>query len=354
MRLFISFVVLTFTMSVFSKYVLAAANFDVLFELDETVPPANIAVTPDGRTFLSTHQAYGADYKLLEITQHGEFVPYPNKTISESMFSVLGTVADEEGILWFLDTRWDYHTGRVIGWNTKTETLFKTFHITKPYIGDNYILNDLAVDRTHNAIYITDTADDKTSGLIIVDINTGKIRRVLSGSTSTIPEDKDMVIDGKVLPMGEENARIGVNPITIDHKDEWVYFAPMTSESLYRVKTEHLLNEKLSDESLASKVEFFAKKPFSDGITIDKAGNIYISDITKNALGIINSEGQYEQLFKDKRLAWVEGFANAGDKGILATANQLHRSKAFNKSSSSTNEFYIIRFTPKASAGFGR
>ncbi|GEA01552.1 periplasmic protein [Alteromonas sp. KUL17] len=354
MRLRLVIALLILIVSPLSLRVFAEPNFDVLFELDETVPPANIAVTPEGRTFLSTHQAYGANYKLLEITQDGEFAPYPNKAFSESMFSVLGTVADKEGVLWFLDTRWDYHSGRVIGWDTKTETLFKMFHITKPYIGENYILNDLAVDRTHNAIYISDTADAKTSALIVIDIDTGYIRRVLSGSTYTIPEDKNIVIDGKVLPMGEENARIGVNPITIDHNDEWVYFAPMTSESLYRVKTEDLLNDTLNDARLASKVEFFARKPFSDGITIDTAGNIYVSDITKSTLGIINNKRQYQPLFKDERLAWVEGFANAGDKGILATANQLHRSKAFNKSSTSTNKFYIIRFTPKANAGFGR
>lgn len=348
---------LTFTLLLYCfclGQALANSSFDILHKLDKTVPPANIAVTPDGRVFLSTHQAYGSPYKLLEITEQGKFVPYPNKAMSEAMFSVLGTVADKQGILWFLDTRWDYHTGRVIGWDTNTESLHKIFHITKPTLGENYILNDLAVDRTHNALYITDTADENTAALLVLDLNTGDVRRVLAGSSVTTPEDKDIIIDGKVLPMGNGNARVGVNPITIDHNDEWVYFAPMTSESLYRVRTSDLLDKTLNDKTLEKKVERFASKPFSDGITIDTDGNVYISDITDHGIGVVSPQGQYRQLFKDERLAWVEGFANAGARGILATANQLHRSKAFNKESTSSHEFYIIRFTSDADAGFGR
>lgn len=329
-------------------------RFDVLFELNHAIPPANIAATSDGRIFLSTHQAYGSTYKLLEITSNGEFVPYPNEEMSRSMFSVLGTVADSQGILWFLDTRWDNHTGRVIGWNTKTESLYKIFYITKPYIGDNYILNDLAVDRTNNAIYITDTADATTAGLIILDINSGEVRRVLTGSPSTIPENKNMIIDGNVLPMGDTNARIGVNPITIDHNDEWVYFAPMTSEALYRIHTKDLLDKTLSVSQLSSKVQRYADKPMSDGITIDNDGNVYVSDITNNALGVVLTNGEYRQLFQDEKLAWVEGFANHGNRGILATANQLHRSKAFNVESFDTNQFYIIKFNPLSLANYGR
>ncbi len=340
--------------SVFSVAGKKPETFEVLYKLDSQVPPANIAATKDGRVFLSTHQAYGSPYKLLEIKKNGEFVPYPNKEMSQQMFSVLGTVADTKGILWFLDTRWDHHAGRVIGWDTKTESLYKIIHITKPFIGDNYILNDLAVDRKNEAIYITDTADVKTAALLVIDLTTGEVRRVLEGSDATTPEDKDMIIDNKILPMGNEKARIGVNPITIDHKNEWVYFAPMTSEILYRVRARDLLDKSLSENSLRTRIEEYASKPMSDGITIDNAGNVYISDITNNALGVITNDGKYKQLFVDPRLAWVEGFANDGKRGILATANQLHRSKAFNQESTSTNEFYIIRFKPLGRAGYGK
>lgn len=329
-------------------------TFEVWHKLDSKVPPANIAATKEGRIFLSTHQAYGSPYKLLEITKDGQFLPYPNEQLSKAMFSVLGVVADTKGILWFLDTRWDHHSSRVIGWDTKKEALYREIYISRPHIGGAYILNDLAVDRKNNAIYITDTADAENSALLVVDITTGKVRRVLSGSPFTTPEDKDMVIEGKVLPFGEGAARIGVNPITIDPKNEWVYFAPMTSEALYRVQTKDLLDDRLSEAELRKRVERFADKPMSDGITIDKVGNVYISDITNNALGVVTAKGEYKQLFQDPRLAWVEGFANDGKRGMLATANQLHRSKAFNKTSSSTDEFYIIRFKPLAHASHGR
>lgn len=103
----------------------------------------------------------------------------------------------------------------------------------------------------------------------------------------------------------------------------------MTSRSLYRVRA----------VDLKKRVERYADKPFSDGITIDDAGNVYISEIANSAIGVITTDREYRQLFQDdERLDWAEGFANAGDE-IYVTTNKLHRSPAFNNEIPVPNKF---------------
>lgn len=331
------------------------SEIKVFRELGSDTPPANIAVSKSGRIFMSTHQAYGSEHKVVEVLPDGSYRPYPEYNFFPELGGVLGAIVDEKGIFWFLTTTWGKDAmGRVIGWDTKKEELYKIFYIARPLVHDAYILNDLAVDRKHDVIYITETASDTTSALLVIDIDTGYVRRVLEGSVATIAEDKPMVIDGKTVKMQGKEARVGVNPITIDTKNEWVYFAPMSSESIYRAKTVDLIDSTLSNSVLESRVEKYASKPMSDGITIDKAGNIYVSDITNNAVGVITTDRKYKVLYKDNnKLSWVEGFANAG-KNIYVTSNKLHNSPAFNNATPTPSEFYILQFNPLAFASFGR
>ncbi|WP_096087875.1 L-dopachrome tautomerase-related protein [Agaribacterium haliotis] len=332
------------------------STLSVVRTFSTDTPPANIAVSRSGRIFMSTHQAYGAEQKLLELLPDGGSRAYPDTQFSPPINAVLGVIVDEQDILWFLDTSWgEDGLGRVIGWDTKNEQLYKVFYVARPLVHKAYILNDMAVDRKNNMIYITETASDTTSALLVVDIDTGLIRRVLEGSKSTVAEDKKMLIDGQLVKMQGQEARVGVNPITIDVKNEWVYFAPMSAESIYRAKSADLANPKLSAKQLEKRVERYAAKPISDGITIDQAGNIYVSDLEKNAIGMIDAQRQYRVLFQDDNLlSWVEGFANAGKQGIYATSNKLHLSPAFNNAEPGPDTFYLLRFEPAAFAAFGR
>lgn len=328
----------------------------VFRELDSNTPPANIAVSEDGRVFMSTHLAYGPLHKVVEVLPDGSFIPYPKAEFFPPLNGILGTIVDKKGIFWFIDTIWGKDAmGRVIGWDINKNELYKIFYITRPIVNDAYILNDMAVDRDNEAIYITETAEATTSALLILDLKTGLVRRVLNGSFATVPEDKPLVINGVTVKMQGQEARVGVNPITIDVKNEWVYFAPMSGESLYRIKTTDLNNHKLSDKELTARVENYAPKPMGDGITMDADNNIYVSDLSNNAIGVITPDRKYKILHQDNHLlSWVEGFSTAGKLGILATTNQLHNSPAFNNVKPTPNTFYIVQFESLGEATIGR
>lgn len=340
----------------------AFAELTKVVSLPSSTPPGNIAVGPKGRIFMSVHEFYGPKQKVVEVLKNGKTKPYPDASWSVSeklgkhgLNGVLGLNVDKNGILWLLDGATPTSNARLVAWDTQKEALHRVIYLGFPITHAKSFVNDLAIDTTHNAIYITDVATPDTSALIVVDLNTGQARRVLSGSQYTAPENIDMVIDGKTVTLGANPARIGVNPITIDNQHQWVYFAPMTGTSLYRIKTQDLRNPELSDDELAKKVQRYGDKPISDGITIDSKGNVYITAITQNSIGVTRPNGQYETLYQNDKISWPDGFAVGPNNSVYFTVNELHLSPVLNNGKNdSTGQFAIYRFKAEAPAQVGR
>ena len=340
---------------------LQADALELVARLPAETPPGNIAITPDNRIFLSVHGFYNQPVKVVELLEDGSTAPYPNKQWAYApvndcgtagLYGVLGIQADPNGILWMLDTSSPDRAGRLVAWDTESEQLHRIIYLAKPVISDHSFLNDLAIDLKNNAIYIADTG---TAAIIIVDLATGQARRVLEGSNFTSAQDIDMVIDEKRIEMNGEPARLGVNPITIDPKNDYLYWGAMSGTAIYRIRTEHLHNAQLDDSELATKIERYGEKPISDGITIDDAGNVYITSITDDSIGVVQQDGPYKTLFKEDSLSWPDGFAVGSDDYIYVTINELHRSPFLNGGHNhAKGEFKVMRFKALSTAQVGR
>lgn len=341
----------------------AATELEVFLEFPKETPPGNLAIGPDGRMFMSVHGFYGPELRVVEVMADGTTKPYPTEEWArapsgegDGLNGVLGLRADREGILWMLDGQTESHAGRVVGWNTRTEELHAIHYVGSPVARPFSFLNDLAVDRENEAIYISDTANHVDSAIIVIDLETGRSRRVLEGSQFTRAEDTPMVIDGREILLGGDPAKIGVNPITVDPTNTWVYFAPMTGSAMYRVQTIDLLDESLDEAVLEARVERYGDKPISDGSTVDADGNVYITAMTDNAIGVTKPDGTYEVLFQsDEDLPWPDGFSLGVDGYVYATVNELHRSPVLNGGEdASIGTYQIVRFPALGTAISGR
>lgn len=341
----------------------AAQGLETFLEFPKDTPPGNLAIGPDGRMFMSVHEFYGPELRVVEVMADGSTKPYPTETWarapqddSDGLRGVLGLRADREGILWMLDGQGEGQTGRVVGWDTKAEKLHAIYYVGQPAARPTSFLNDLAIDREHGAIYISDTGDGENSAIIVINMETGRARRVLEGSAFTVPEDTPMIIDGREIRLGGNPAKIGINPITVDPTNSWVYFAPMTASAMYRVRTIDLLDESLDDDALAAKVERYGDKVISDGSTVDADGNVYITAMTDNAIGVTKPDGTYEVLFQsDEDLPWPDGFSMGVDGFVYATINELHRSPVLNGGEdASLGTYRIVRFPALGKAISGR
>jgi sugar lactone lactonase YvrE len=326
--------------------------------------PGNIAVTPDGRLIVSQHALYNPHYRVIEVLSDGTTKPFPNERWATApseddvgLTSVLGIQSDQQGIIWMLDN--GMGSSRVVAWDSKRNTLHKIIEVSEPGRVYNSFFNDIALDPVHNKIYISDVAAPENSAIVVVDIKTGKSRRVLEGHKTVVPEPLPVVIGDKIMAVDEEGKgkpMIGVDGITIDPKSEWVYYGASQSTSLWRIRTTDLANESLSDAELASRIERYGDRPICDGITIDGAGNVYITDITHYAIGVVEPSGKYRILHKDKKLlVWPDGMSYGPDGYIYVVTNQLHLSPVFNMGKNlSTSPYYLVRFKSLAEGAVGR
>mgnify|MGYP002150926907 FL=1 len=126
-----------------------------------------------------------------------------------------------------------------------------------------------------------------------------------------------------MLIFGVFAIRPGVDSIALDRQGKWLYFAPVTDDQLHRIRVSDLNDATLNDEELEAKVESFADKTMSDGITMDNSGNIYLSDLEHSAITRLSSDGTLNTLIKDTKLRWPDGFSFGPEGYLYVTASSL-------------------------------
>lgn len=338
-----------------------------------SVCPGNITVTPQNRIIISLHPFYSPKDRVVELTKDGKLIPFPNAAWNdgskraEAFDSVLGVQCDAKGVVWMLDN--GFRGGaipKVVGWDSVNNRLEKIIPLkppvvpSKPIFPDNAFFNDLAVDLTNRAIYISHSAGIEESALIVVNIDTGEGRRILQGHRSMRPENRDLIMDGGVLDFtlpdaGRLKLLIGVNPIALDAKDEWLYYSTLNGINMYRIRTSDLVNKDLTDEQLAERLELYGEKPVCDGISVDSANNIYISDLQSEAIGVIRPDRTYSYLITDPRISWPESFSFGPDGYLYFVTSKLHLSAPLNKGVNKAKPpFYVFRIKPLAPGVVGR
>lgn len=337
-----------------------AGAFEIVHEFTEA--PGNLTITPDNRIIMSLHQFYQPAVSVVEVLEEGTLRPFPNRTINRRtggealrLDSVLGIHCDRNGVVWMLDN--GLRSGirpRLVGWDTRKNRLHQVIEFDLAAAPENAFVNDLAVDTDRRMIYISDPAGGDNAALVIVDLASAEARRVLQGHASVLAEPLDLVIDGRPLKVKTPDGRllrprIGVNPIALDSRNQWLYFGAMHGRTLYRIRASALADAALDEKELAARVERYSDKPASDGIAIDKNDNVYLGELDHHAIGVIGTDRTYRRLARSPKLAWVDSLAADNNDAVYGVVNRLHLSAALNAGESlSRPPYYLVRITGPA------
>ncbi len=315
--------------------------------------PTGVTVSREGRIFV-TFPRWGdaVEFTVAEL-KDGKPVPYPDANLNrlnkdrpgDSLVSVQSAVVGPEDRLWLLDTG-SVEFGpvlpggpKLVGVDLKTNKVFKTIHFPQEVVPETSYPNDVRFDLGRGkggVAYITDSSLKGTNGLIIVDLETGESHRRLTGHPSTKPDQQFLpIVEGRPLmnrpPVGKPtHMTFGSDGIAISHNGKHLYYSPLSSRRLYRVRTNVLVDKNADEEEVAATVEYLGDRGFaSDGLESDDKGRLYLTDYEDNAILRRKVDGSYETLAYDPRLLWPDTLSLASDGYLYVIANQLHRQPQF-------------------------
>ncbi len=318
------------------------------------LPPGNIAVSREGRVFISFHPEGHPEIKIAEIVD-GRPVPFPddafqNHKAAPGFHAVLALRIDAKNRLWTLDNA-DNGIGvpRLLIFDIGTRKLVHRYDFPAAEAGFGSHLNDFQISPDSRTAYIADASIfKKAPALLVYDADTQKARRLLEKHPSVMPEDFVPVVSGmKQIKLGVFAIRPGVDSIALDKKGEWLYFAAVTAQKMYRIRASDLRNETLSPSDLALRVEAFADKTMSDGITMDREDNIYMSDPEHDAVVRLSPDRTMTTLLKDERFRWPDGFSYGPGGSLYFTCSALQYVILAGKSEIAKHAPYqIYRFKP--------
>ena len=332
---------------------LPSSVLQVVVDLD--YPPGNIAVSSQGRIFFTLHPDGRPPAKVLELVG-GKPRAYPDDAFQHPAAgtahfqSPLAVRIDGQGRLWVLDYA-DYGRGqpRLLAFDLNTNAIVQQADFPSDVAGFLSMLNDFQVDPAGEKIYIAETSPFlQRPALVVYDTVRKSSRRLLEGHPSVATQDYMIQAPGRdMIIYGLATMRIAVDSIALDDEGEWLYYGPVTGDRLYRVRTRDLNDESLSPADLGARVENFAAKTLSDGLTMDVDDNIYLSDMEHSAVVRLGQDRRLTTLVKDPRLRWPDGFSFGPDGWLYVTCSSLQNVLFIGASEVPAHAPYqIFRFQP--------
>jgi hypothetical protein len=306
---------------------LSADKLETMIETE--FPPGMVASAPDGRLFFNLHMLHQPE-RFVENTMFeivaGKAVPFPDTESQPKFYGAMGLTVDNFHRLWIIvPATFNKNHTRLLAIDIQSKKILMEHQLEK---GTAQFAQDMRVSSDGKTLYMADTgALSFTSGSIIAfDIEARTSRSLLLDHPSVNPQGWFIRRqDGKPnrFFFGLINMTVGVDGIAISRDGEWLYYGAMNNDAIYRIRTAHLQDKTLSKEELGKCVEKVGTKPLSDGIELDSANNVMITDVENGGVAMLSSDGRLHTLVKKREINWSDSITVASDGAVVFTDSML-------------------------------
>jgi len=298
-----------------------------------------VAVSADGRIFVNFPRwSESAGPSVAEVLSRDGTSPYPanswNKWDGESdgakqFVCVQSVYIDRDNVLWVLDSGNPYFQGviegapKLVKIDLQSNKVVKTWPFDSDAALPQSYLNDVRIDIDRNIAYITDSG---VGAIVVLDLESGRVRRLLERHASTQSEAAILKVDGMKWKLADGTTpEVHADGIALDGAGNYLYYHALTGKTLYRIATGSLLNEMLTAEELGDRVERLADTGAVDGMLFGQDGLLYLSTLETNSISRYGRDGIVELVVRDQRLSWPDSFSTGSRGNIYVTVSQVHQ-----------------------------
>lgn len=307
-----------------------------------------VTVSKSGRVFVN-FPFWSDDHTIsvAEVGQDGTPQPYPNAEWNakdgdpaKRFVCVQSVVVDDRDNLWVLDPAAPKMEAVVEGGpklvqiSLATNEVVKTIPFGKDIAPEKSYLNDVRFSSDGTTAYITESG---MGAIIVVNLESGKARRLLSDHPSTKAEPVGIKVDDIDVkdPKTGKAPAIHADGIALDKQGKTLYYHALTGHKLYSVSTEDLRNEQLGAQELGALVKLVGETPKPDGMLWGPDGKVYLAALEENAIVRVSPEtGNTETVVQDRQLQWPDTLAWGPDGQLYVTTSQIHRMPKYNNGES--------------------
>lgn len=292
-------------------------------------------------------------YAVAQANGTSGVTPYPNEAMNkwapgqpgnDKWVCVQSSYFDDNGNLWILDPSAPKlktiqgNGAKLVKMNKQTGTVEKSYSFMS-VVPDTAYVNDVRIDTKKQVAYLSES---KGGGIIVVDLASGKMRRLLSNhySVKSDPSYKYM-IDGRELMKEGKPAKFNSDGIALTPDGDWIYYKPLTDDKLYRIKTAYLRDWNLADSAMGGKVEDLGHFASTDGMIFDKKGNLYFGDPQHYKLIRIGTDLKMTTILEDQRLIWPDSYAIA-DGYLYVSCSQIQKQPEYNNGVNKRTSPYMV------------
>ena len=271
---------------------------------------------------------------LIEI-RDGRPIPYPSPEWNASgaperhFIDVNAIRVGPDGALWAVDSGSPGIDkpavpggARLLRIDLATDTVSRIYNLAEAVTPESFV-DDVRFNGFH--AYLTDA---RKPGLIVLDLDTGRARRVLDGDPSTTAR-RPLRAEGRELHDAQGRSMfVQADQLEVSPDGRWLYYQPCDG-GMSRVET-RLLDDPAVGDGLARHVQRFAATPTTGGTAIAADGTIYLSDTDRSRILTVSPQGRLATLISDPRLAWPDAMWISDRGELLIAASQLDRTAGMN------------------------
>jgi len=300
---------------------------------DLPYPPGNIAVAANNDIYLTLHPEANPAINVAKLVD-GKAQAFPSiewqpgGSEPHAFNEVLSVRIDKKQQLWVLDNgKHGLDKVRLLAFDLVTGEMQKRFSFSRAEFALGSHANDFQISNDGNFIIISDASIfAKSPALVIFDVKNKSARKVLKQHESVLAGKYEPIVQGRRMTLfGLFTVNPGVDGLVLDANNDYLYYASISADQLYRIPYEALTDSELSPAQLSSQVEAVGPKTMTDGMAMDVEGNVYFSDLEHSAIVRRTPEGELETLLKSASIRWPDGFSNGPDGQLYFTCSSLHQ-----------------------------